>query len=91
MGYVIAPIHLVTLPFAIVVLGWPVALRMTLLQALVSLSAFECLFYSWQQLPLTCTYSPAKRPLTAQMGAWIAVLALLVPLLSRIIAGLSQL
>src|SRR5439155_13285788 len=61
MGYVIAPIHLVTLPFAIVVLGWPVALRMTLLQALVSLSAFEFLFYSWQQFPLTCSYSPAKR------------------------------
>ncbi len=87
---VIAPIHVVTLPAAAMALGWAVAARMIALQALVSLSAFELLFYSWQQLPFTCSYVPGKRPLVRLLACWIVVLGLLVPLLSKIIATMSQ-
>jgi len=82
---VIALIHLVTLPIAVAVLGAGVGLRMVALQSLVSLTAFEALFSSWQQLPFTCSYAPGKRPLVASLTSWIAVLCILVPLLSRIV------
>jgi hypothetical protein len=89
--FVIAPIHLVTLAIAAAVFGWPVAIRMTVLQALVSLTAFEALFSRWRQLPFVCSYAPGKRTLTASLTTWIVVLGFLVPVLSRIVAGVSQL
>src|SRR5262249_14192576 len=70
-------------PVATAVLGWPMAARITALQLLVSLAAFELLFYSWQQLPFTCSYVPGKRPLAGLLAIWIAVLGLLVPVLSK--------
>jgi hypothetical protein len=87
---VIVPIHLLTLPIAASVLAWPIALRMTALELLVSLTAFEMLFYSWQQLPFTCSYTPGKRTLVEVLGIWLVVLVVLVPVLARIIAAVSQ-
>jgi predicted permease len=87
---VIAPIHLAALPVAMVLLGPGVALRMTALHALVSLAAFEFLFYSWQQLPFTCSYVPGKSSLILQLGAWLVVMTMVVPLLARIVAALAQ-
>src|SRR5215472_1020595 len=87
---VIAPIHLVSLPLSMTALSAPVALRMTILQALVSLAAFDFLFYSWQQLPFACSYVPGKTSLILQLGAWLVVLHMLVPLLARIVAALAR-
>jgi putative ABC transport system permease protein len=86
----VVPIYAALLPVAIYVLGWPLALRMTVMQLLVSLTAFELLFYSWQQLPFTCSYVPGKRPLVSLLATWIGVLGVLVPILSIIIATYSQ-
>ena len=91
IGCVIVPIHALTLPVAANVLGWPVATRMTALELVVSLTAFELLFYSWQQLPFTCSYAPGKRTLVEVLGIWLVVLVILVPVLARIIAAVSQL
>jgi hypothetical protein len=87
---VIAPIHVVALPLAIALLGWPLAVHMTILQALVSLAAFEFLFYDWQQLPFACSYVPGKLPLMSLLARWMAVFCVLVPILAIIIATVSQ-
>jgi putative ABC transport system permease protein len=89
-GFAILPLHLLFLAPAVAVLGWQIALRMTLLHLLVSLAAFEFLFYSWQQLPFACSYAPGKRPLVALLASWMAVLCVLVPVLSIMIAAASQ-
>ncbi|MBV9507182.1 MAG: hypothetical protein JO323_19480 [Acidobacteriia bacterium] len=91
IGCVIVPIQLLTLPIAAWVLGWTIAVRMTVLELLVSLTAFELLFYSWQQLPFACSYVPGKKTLVMVLGSWIGVLGVLVPLLARNIAAMSQL
>jgi hypothetical protein len=91
IGCVIVPIHTLTLPVAATVLGWPIAARMTALELLVSLTAFEMLFYSWQQLPFTCSYAPGKRTLVEVLGIWLVILVIVVPVLARIIAAMSQL
>jgi hypothetical protein len=90
IGCVIVPIHALTLPIAASVLTWSVATRMTTLELLVSLTAFELLFYSWQQLPFTCSYAPGKRTPVEVLGIWLVVLGALVPVLARIIATMSQ-
>lgn len=89
MAYAIAPIYLVLFPVSGFVLGWPVAMRMTVLQLLISLAIFEGLFYSWQKLPFTCSYLPGKRPLVALVGFYIAALCAAVPILSVMIAAAS--
>jgi predicted permease len=87
--FVVAPIHLIALPFAGALLGWPWALRVFAFQLLIALSVFEILFNSWQQLPFTCTYAPGKKPLAGVLASWIAVLGLAVPALARIVGGVS--
>jgi predicted permease len=87
---VIAPLHLTALVLSIPVVGLPVALRMTALQALVSLAVFEFLFYSWQQLPFTCSYLPGKTSLVLQLGGWLLIMTMLVPLLARFVAAVAQ-
>jgi predicted permease len=87
---IIAPLHLTSLLLAIPVIGAPLALRMTALQLLVSLAIFEFLFYSWQQLPFTCSYLPGKTSLILQLGAWMVVMTMLVPMLARLVATLAQ-
>jgi hypothetical protein len=90
MAYAIAPIYLILFPVAGYVAGWPMALRMTVLQLLISLSIFEGLFYSWQKLPFTCSYIPGKRPVVALVGIYIAVLCAIVPMISVQIAVASE-
>jgi len=90
MAYAIAPIYLVLFPIAAHVLGWPMALRMTVLQLLISLSIFEALFYSWQKLPFTCSYVPAERPLVGVVAKYVALLGAVVPILSVVIVAAIQ-
>jgi len=84
-AYAIAPIYLVLFPVAEHVLGWPMAVRMTVLQVLVSLSIFEILFESWQSLPFTCSYLPGKRPLVAILASYVGALCVAVPMVSVMI------
>ncbi|PYT27741.1 MAG: hypothetical protein DMG57_17260 [Acidobacteria bacterium] len=90
MLYAIVPTYVLLFPLAVHVLGWPLAVRMTLLEVLVSLTIFDVLFYSWQQLPFTCSYAPGKRPLIAILAGYIASLGVLVPLLSLMIRAGSE-
>ena len=90
IAYAVAPIYLVLFPVAGYVLGWPLAIRMTALQLLVSLSTFEVLFYSWQKLPFTCSYIPGERPLVGIVAKYMAMLCAVVPILSVMIAVGSQ-
>lgn len=90
MAYAIAPIYLVLFPVAGLVLGWPMATRMTILQLLVSLSMFEALFYSWQKLPFTCSHIPGERPLIGVVAKYLAMLCAVVPILSYMIAVASM-
>jgi hypothetical protein len=90
MAYAVAPIYLILFPIAAHVLGWPMALRMTILQLLVSLSIFEALFYSWQKLPFTCSYVPAERPLVGVVAKYVALLGVMAPILAIVIVVTIQ-
>jgi hypothetical protein len=87
---VILPVFLVLAPVGGYVMGWTIAARMTILQIIIAVSIFDVLFYSWQQLPFTCSYAPGKRPLVAWLGIWLYVLGVIVPVLSILVATLSQ-
>jgi hypothetical protein len=91
MLYAILPIYVLLAPAAVMTMGWSVAARMMALQALVSLTISELLFYNWQQLPFACSYAPGKKPLTSVIGSYMAAVFFLAPALSIIIAALSQL
>lgn len=90
MVSILIPIYLISSPLAAWVLDWPTALRMTALQLLVSLTAFDLLFYEWQQLPFTCSCVPGKRPLMMIVGTWIAVLGVVTPILTIVIATVAR-
>ena len=90
LGYAIVPVYLLVFPLAVYSEGWWMALRMTSLQVLVSLTIFELLFYSWQQLPFACSYTPGKRPLILILGAYFGVLAAAVPAVSLSIRAGSE-
>jgi hypothetical protein len=90
MAYAVAPIYLILFPVAAYVMGWPIAIRMTILQLLVTLSIFEVLFHSWQKLPFTCSYVPGKLPLVGVVGKYLAMLCAVVPILTVVIATSSQ-
>ena len=86
----IGPIYLVLTPFSFSVLGWQLALRMTTLQLLVSLTMFEMMFNNWQQLPFTCSYRPGKRPVMAIFARVLGLLGVAVPLLALTIRAASS-
>jgi hypothetical protein len=86
----IGPIYLVLTPISVSVLGWPLALRMTSLQLLVSLTMFEVMFNNWQQLPFTCSYRPGKRPVMAIFARVLGLLGVAVPLLALTIRAASN-
>lgn len=86
----IVPIYAVAVPVGVAVLGWQLAFRTAALQVLVSLSMCEVLFYSWQQLPFTCSYRPGKRPLPALVASYLVVLGVIIPVVARIVAVVSQ-
>jgi hypothetical protein len=77
-------------PMAASVLDWPVALRMTVLQVLVSLTTFDLMFDDWLQLPFTCTYVPGRKSLMSLVATWIAVLVVVTPLLAIIISTVAR-
>jgi hypothetical protein len=89
IGGAIVPVQLAMGAVGFAVLPWGVAARMIVLQLLVSLSAFEILFYSWQQLPFTCSYTPGRKPLATVLAGYIAMLGLLVPVLAIVIKGVA--
>jgi hypothetical protein len=88
--FVLLPVYALIAPLGIGVMGWAIGLRMTALQLMVSFATFDILFYSWQKLPFTCSYTPGRRPPVIVLAGWIAVLGALVPVLSIIIAAASQ-
>jgi putative ABC transport system permease protein len=89
-AFIILPVFLISAPCALLVLSWATVLRMTAMQWLVAAAAFEFLFYSWQQLPFTCSYVPGKRPLVSQLATWIGVLCALLPIVAITIAAASR-
>jgi putative ABC transport system permease protein len=88
--YTLLPIYVVMFPVAVKAVGWGMAARMTVLQALVSLTLFDLLFYGWQQLPFTCSYVPGKRPMVTIVAGYMAALCALVPIMTVIIATAAQ-
>ncbi len=90
MLYAVAPVYVVLAPISIYVLGFNMTLRMTILQVLVSLFIFEIKFHSWQQLPFTCSYRPGQRPLVAVLGGYFAVLCVIIPIVSFMIAAAAE-
>ncbi|MDR3699259.1 MAG: hypothetical protein P4L56_06455 [Candidatus Sulfopaludibacter sp.] len=90
MAYAVLPVYAVLTPVAVVILGWGMTVRMTILQVLVSLFIFEVRFHSWQQLPFTCSYRPAQKPLVAVLGGYFGVLCVIIPLVSGMIAAAAE-
>jgi hypothetical protein len=88
--YTIAPVYFLLAPITVQVFGWAIAARMTVFQLLVSLTLFEILFYSWQQLPFTCSFAPGSRPLVGLFAKYMALLTVFVPLVSIVITAVSQ-
>jgi hypothetical protein len=88
--YTVLPIYLLLVPASIYLHGWMGATRMTLLQVFLSLTFFEILFQSWQQLPFTCSYRPGSKPLVAVLSGYGATLGALVPVLSIYIAAAGK-
>jgi putative ABC transport system permease protein len=78
----LVPMYVVSAPVAVLTVGWTLAVRMTGLQMLVSLTVFEMMFYGWQRLPFTCSYVPGKRPLVAVLSGYLVLLCALVPMLA---------
>ncbi len=86
----ILPVYLLCLPLGVTVLGWQMALQISVLQLLVTFAVFEVMFQSWQKLPFTCGYVPGKRPLLSVLIGYLVVLGVCVPLVSLIVAGASR-
>ncbi len=75
----VAPIFVLIAPVSIESLGWAVGGRTLTLQLLLTMGMFELLFYSWQQLPFACSYTPGKRSLMSVLSGYLAVLMLRFP------------
>ena len=83
----VLPWCLLAYPATAYAYGAAAAARVTVLQALVSLAAFELVFDGWQKLPFTCAHIPGKRSPVGIFGAYLAVLGMLVPMLTVFIAA----
>ena len=90
LAYAVAPIYLILFPVQGYVLGWGLAVRLIILQVLISLSIFELLFHSWQKLPFTCSHLPSQTPLVGLVGRYAALLGVVVPALSVMVAAGSE-
>jgi hypothetical protein len=88
--YAVVPVYVVLTPFSIYVLGLGMTLRMLVLQILVSLFIFELRFHSWQQLPFACSYRPGQRPLVAILAGYFAVVCVVIPMVSVMIAAAAE-
>jgi hypothetical protein len=87
IAYAIGPIYLLLLPVALYTLPWQQAAPMMTLQIIASLAMFEVLFYSWQQLPFTCSYVPGKKSPVMIVTSYIAVLGVVVPMVAVMTAA----
>jgi len=90
VAYAIAPVYLVLIPLSIHLHGWMPSARMAILQVFLSLTFFEILFQSWQQLPFTCSYRPGSKPLVTVVAGYGVTLGALVPVLSIYIAAAGR-
>jgi putative ABC transport system permease protein len=88
--YTVVPIYVLLFPAAVKSVGWGMAVRMTVLQLIVSLTLFDLLFYGWQQLPFACSYVPGKRPMVAIVAGYMGMLCAIVPLLTIMIGAAAQ-
>jgi len=88
--FALAPIYALIAPVSIASLGWAVGGRTLTLQALLTLTIFEMLFHSWQQLPFACSYTPGKRSLMSVLAGYLAIFLFVVPALSILIASMAQ-
>jgi hypothetical protein len=88
--YALGPLYVFIVPLAIYSLGWTIATRMVALQLVTSLIVFEATFYSWQQLPFACSYRPGQRSTVNIILSYLAVLGILAPMISVIIATASR-
>jgi hypothetical protein len=89
-AYAIAPIYLLLLPVALYTLPWQEAARLMALQVVASLTMFELLFYSWQQLPFTCSYVPGKKSPVMIVTAYVASLGVAIPIVAVMAAAGSE-
>jgi hypothetical protein len=90
MLYAVVPVFVVVLPLSWHFMGWALALRMTTLQVITSLTTFEILFYSWQKFPFTCSYIPGKRPLVGVVSWYVVVLGIIIPQVCLAIRAASE-
>ena len=88
---VLFPLYLVLFPLGVASLGWALATKMVVLQAIISLAVLDIHFYDWQQMPFGCSYIPGRKSMIALVGGWIAVLGVVVPVLTIVIATVSVL
>jgi hypothetical protein len=84
------PLYLTLFPLGVASLGWALAAKMAVLQIIVSLAILDIHFYDWQQLPFACSYAPGRKSLIGLAGGWIAIFVAVVPVLSIVIATVSQ-
>jgi hypothetical protein len=90
LAYALGPLYALTLPLALFTLPWEIAVRMVILQVLLTLIVFESLFYGWQQLPFTCSYLPGQRSVVNIVSTYFVVLVIVVPMVSIIVAAASR-
>lgn len=88
--YALGPLYAFMVPVALYALPWEIAIRMLILQVLISLILFEALFYSWQQLPFACSYLPGRKPLVNIISSYVVTLGILVPMVSVMVAAASR-
>ena len=86
IGCAIVPLHTAMFALALTALEFPMAVRVTVLQTLVSLAVFELVFQSWQQLPFACSYVPGRTTLMHGLAAWLLILGLIAPMVAFTLA-----
>jgi hypothetical protein len=82
-----AGLFLVPFPLELKLLGWRALGESTLL-AVFGLLCFECVFYSWEKLPFTCSHLPGKFPVWLRALQLFGLIALLTPAHSLLLACL---
>jgi hypothetical protein len=82
-----AGLFLVPFPLELKLLGWRALGESTLL-AVFGLLCFECVFYSWEKLPFTCSHLPGKFPVWLRALQLFGLIALLPPAHSLLLACL---
>jgi hypothetical protein len=90
VAYAVVPVYVLLVPVALRIMPWPEAARMTALQVVASLTMFEAAFYSWQQLPFTCSYVPGKKSLIMIVTGYTALLGVIVPIVAVMCAMGAQ-